>query len=165
YGAISVYADTNLAVRGAAWSLLRWSADQYAGSTSSIAPFTRALVAGPDTGVANLVAHTGASIDSLMAGWLMANVADDAGLTDLSDRFTYKSWDMTSAEQGINGGQYPLSLISLKADSARVDTVSSTAAQYYIVSSNSSAIVLGALASDGTPLSFAGARLYILRVQ
>ena len=165
YGAISVYADTNLAVRGAAWSLLRWSADQYANSTNSIAPFTRALVAGPDTGLDNLVARAGAPVDSLMAGWLVANVADDAGVTDLPVRFTYKSWDMTSAEEGINNGQYPLPLLSLKADSARVDTVSSTAAQYYIVSSSSSPIVLGAVATDGTPLSFAGARLYILRVQ
>ena len=137
----------------------------YANSTNSIAPFTRALVAGPDTGLDNLVARAGAPVDSLMAGWLVANVADDAGVTDLPVRFTYKSWDMTSAEEGINNGQYPLPLLSLKADSARVDTVSSTAAQYYIVSSSSSPIVLGAVATDGTPLSFAGARLYILRVQ
>lgn len=166
-GAISQYADTNLAVRGAAWSLLRWSADQYAGGTS-IAPFTRALVAGPDTSTVNLATVAGVPFDTLMAGWLVATFAGGDGIAGLAPRYTFLSWDMRNVQEGlvVNNGKYPLKVTSLSPSTAPADTISSAAGAYFTVSApTGGSAVIGALTSAGAALTFPGARLYILRTQ
>ena len=76
----SKMADTSLATRGAAWALLRYAADNYSGSNPR--DLTRKLAAGPDTGVANLTAATGASIDTLVAGWLVSMITQFLDVKD-----------------------------------------------------------------------------------
>ena len=104
----SALADTSLAVRGAAWALVRYAADQYAPG-GDIKAFTRALSAGPDTGVVNLTKRIGGvSFDSLAAGWLIANFADDAGIPNLSAKYTYKTYNMRDATRAATSAQNPL---------------------------------------------------------
>lgn len=163
-GATSGHADTSLAVRGAAWSLLRYSADQYA--HGNVAAFTRALVAGPDTGVANLAARTGTSFDSVVAGWLPALYASDDSIANLAARYTFTSWDLRSIEAAVSNGAFPLAATTLSTGNTAVGTVSSAAANYYVVGVPASeAVVLGELAPNGGRVTFAGARLYIVRLR
>lgn len=90
----SALTDTSLADRGAAWALLRYTADQYA-PNNNVRGFVKSLVPGPDTGVANLRNHAGGvSFDTLVAGWLVANYADDNGIANLASKYTYKTYDM-----------------------------------------------------------------------
>ncbi|HEY7893299.1 MAG TPA: hypothetical protein VIC24_00215 [Gemmatimonadaceae bacterium] len=163
-GATSTHADTSLAVRGAAWSLLRYSADHYAGG--NVAAFTRALVAGPDTGVANLVARTGTSFDSVAAGWLPSLYTSDDSISGLPARYTYLSWDIRSIEAAVNSGTFPLVASTLSAGNTASGSVSSAAANYYVVGVPASGtVLLGELTSNGGPVTYAGARLYIVRLR
>src|SRR5256885_12505603 len=54
FSPMSKMADTSLATRGAAWAIVRYAADNY--SNGDPRALTRALAAGPDTGVKNFVA-------------------------------------------------------------------------------------------------------------
>lgn len=163
-GATSGHADTSLAVRGAAWSLLRYSADQYA--HGNVAAFTRALVAGPDTGVANLVARAGTSFDSVTAGWLPALYTSDDSISNLPDRYTFLSWNIRSIEAAVNMGTFPLVAPTVSAGNAAPGTVSSAAANYYIVGvPGSGGVLLGELSPNGGPVTYPGARFYLVRLQ
>lgn len=164
-GATSNHADTSLAVRGAAWSLLRWSADHYA--AGNVAAFTRALVAGPQTGVANLVARAGVPFDSITAGWLPALYLDGSSVA-VPARYSFSSWNIRNAELGLadNNGVFPLGAPALSTSGTTTDSVGAAAANYYTVSVPASgSTVLGELDPAGGPVTFAGARLYIVRVQ
>lgn len=163
-GATSGHADTSLAVRGAAWSLLRYSADQYA--KGNVAAFTRALVAGPDTGVANLVARTGTSFDSVSAGWLPALYTSDDSISNLAPRYTFLSWNMRSIEAAVNQGVFPLVASTVSAGNAAPGTVSSATANYYLVGVPASGgVLLGELAPNGGAVTYPGARFYLVRLQ
>jgi len=163
-GATSGHADTSLAVRGAAWSLLRYSADQYA--NGNVAAFTRALVAGPDTGVANLVARAGTSFDSVTAGWLPALYTSDDSIANLPDRYMFLSWNIRSIEAAVNQGTFPLVATTVSAGNAAPGTVSSASANYYIVGVHAAGgVLLGELAPNGGPVTYPGARFYLVRLQ
>ena len=104
----SSLADTSLAVRGAAWALVRYTADHYAPG-GDIKAFMRALVAGPDTGVVNLTRRAGnIPFDSLNVGWLVANFADDAGIPNLPAKYTYKTYNMRDATRFATNAQNPI---------------------------------------------------------
>lgn len=163
-GATSSHADTSLAVRGAAWALLRWSADHYASTT--VAAFTHALVAGPDTGVANLVARTGVPFDSLMAGWAVANYTSDAGIAGLATRYTYTSWNLRSVEAAVNQGVFPLAPLALAVNTGYSRATASAAADYFLVSLGSaSSVLVGEVSVTGAPVTYTGARIYVVRLQ
>ena len=118
-GPTSESADSSLAVRGAAWSLLRYTADHYAPG-GDIKAFLRSLMPGPDTGVVNLRSKaSNVQFDSLIAGWLVANAADDAGIAGLSPRYTYKTYNMRSNVSRVNtpSQTYPLAVTPLSAAS------------------------------------------------
>lgn len=163
-GATSGHADTSLAVRGAAWSLLRYSADHYA--QGNVPAFTRALVAGPDTGVANLVARAGTSFDSVSAGWLPALYTSDDSISNLADRYTFLSWNIRSIEAAVNQGVFPLVAPTVSAGNTAPGTVSSATANYYLVGVPASgSVLLGELATNGGPVTYPGARFYLVRLQ
>jgi hypothetical protein len=162
-GATSSRVDS-LAVRGAAWALLRWTADHYAGG--NVASFTRALVAGPEVGVANLAARADAPFDTLMVGWMVANVASDAGIPNLDPRYTYTSWNMRDIEQAANNGVYPLSLTPLTDGQVLTRTTDAAAGDYFQLSiAQAASAIIGEVSVTGEPVTYNGARLYILRTQ
>ena len=83
---------------GSAWSLLRWSIDQYASSESA---FLKALVQDPAlTGVANLEARTGRRYPSLVADWLLASQLD--GVSAPAPQFGIPSWNTRDIFAGMN---------------------------------------------------------------
>ncbi|MGI8499334.1 MAG: hypothetical protein ACR2OG_17315 [Gemmatimonadaceae bacterium] len=163
-GATSKHADVDLSVRGAAWSLVRWTTDQF--GAADVPSFTRRLVAGPDTGVSNLTARAGMPFDSLIAGWLLANVVSDQGVPNLSSRYTYLSWNFRSALPPINSGIYPL-LVTDLLPSVPVGTATPSASgDYFRVTSapSTSSTVVRITAPGGGAIATAGARLYIVRL-
>ncbi len=151
-----------LADRGAAWALLRYTADHYAGS--DVAAFTRALVGGPETSVTNLTTRAGVPFDSLMVGWMVANYADDLGIAGLSPKYTYRSWNFRSASSGINGGVFPLRVSDINPGFTATVSLLSGTGVYYRRISTSAPGTFSMTAPGGSPLTAAGARLYVLRV-
>ncbi|MEP6690604.1 MAG: hypothetical protein ABJD07_05570 [Gemmatimonadaceae bacterium] len=163
-GATSKRADVSLAVRGAAWSLLRYSADQYSGG--DVASFTRRLVAGPDSGVSNLSKRAGVSFDEIVQGWLPANFTSGLTIPGLPARDTYASWDMRSAVSAISGGVYPL-LVTTITDGFTTSTKSvSAAGGYYRLTSAgaSPAMFVKVRAPGGTTVADPNARVIIVRL-
>ena len=84
---ISAHADENLSSRGAAWAILRYSADNY--SNGDPRALTRKLAAGPDTGVLNFTLATGVPIDTLVSGWLVSMYADHLGIPGLDAKWCW----------------------------------------------------------------------------
>ena len=163
-GATSTHADTSLAVRGAAWALLRWSADHY--DSGNLPAFTRALVAGPQTGVANLTARAGVPFDSLMAGWMVANFADNGGVPSLASRYTYTSWNIRNVEAAVNKGAFPLVAKQVASGESASGTAPSAGGSYYLLSTSAQErTLIGQLDTAGGTVTYTGARLYILRLQ
>jgi hypothetical protein len=162
-GATSEHADTSLSVRGAAWALLRWSADQY--GDDNLPAFTRSLVSGPEIGVANLAKRAGVPFDSLMAGWMVANFADNYGIPDLATRYSYRSWDIRNVEAAVNQGVFPLVPTQLAAGQSTTGKAPSAGGSYFIVwTTASDRTIIGALDPAGGNVRYKGARLYIVRV-
>lgn len=93
-----VAVDSTAAFYGAAWWLLRWAADQ---SGATDASFFRALVAGPQTGIDNVVARTGRQWGDLLGDWWLASAVDDlAGLVPQRAALTEPSWNLRDVFAG-----------------------------------------------------------------
>ncbi len=94
---------------GSAWSLLRWTIDQYAGSESD---FLKALVQEPRrTGIANLEARAGHPFPEMLADWSLAlALDDDAGLAPERPQLAFPSWNLPSVFAGLHAAdpqRYP----------------------------------------------------------
>ena len=168
---MSFLADTSLAARGAAWALLRYTADHYA-PNGNIKAFTRALAGGPNTGVNNLVTRAGGiSFDTLAAGWMVANYADDVGIPNLPAKYTYKTYDMRSNIARVNqNGAYPLPVQDLSGSGVVISnlTARSGSGNYFRFTraAGGPARSFRFLNPDGTTaVNFAGAALIVLRSQ
>ncbi len=159
---VSTRAAFELAPRGAAWALVRFAADQYGGANQRA--FTRALVAGPQVDVANLVARTGVPFEKLLQGFLMASYGDVAPAS-VGPTFRFASWNMRDVMESLNGGVYPLRLASFPADA--VTRSLSGSGNYFFVSRAPRAepATFRMLAPDGQPIAFAGARVYVARLR
>jgi hypothetical protein len=157
--------DGNLSDGGAAWALLHYTADQYAGG--NLAAFTRRLVTGPDSGLGNLTSKAGnIPFDSLMAGWMVAMYADGLGIPGLSARYTFQSWNFRDAETGLSGS-YPLQVSAL-GNAVDLTTTAHAGSGTYSRLTNATTTpptVFRLVSPAGNPLTFGGARLYILRTQ
>jgi hypothetical protein len=159
---ISSRAGTDLAPRGAAWALLRYTADQYAPGNARA--FFRRLVAGPKTSVTNLVQHAGVPFDQIISGWLIANYTDNLGVSGLDPRYSYVSWNMRDAVAGAIGGNYPLRVQSPGAPF--LTTAQSGSGVYFLAQRAAGAPVatFRMLSASGGNVGFAGARVYVVRV-
>ena len=161
---ISSRADRDLAPRGAAWALLRYTADQFAPGNARA--FFRQLVAGPKTGVTNLVQHAGVSFDQIIGGWLIANYADNLGIPNLDARYSYTSWNIRDAVAGARQAQtYPL---PTPAPGVSVTTTAQSGSGVYFLAPRT----IGAPTSTfrmldpgGGNVGFEAARVYVVRVQ
>jgi hypothetical protein len=166
-------ADTSLAVRGAAWALLRYTADHYSPG-GDVKAFIRALVPGPDTGVVNLTRRAGnVPFDTLDAGWLVANYADDLGIPNLPAKYTYKTYNMRDAVRGASNSPNPIfplspTLISGSGFAVTGVSVRSGSGWYYSFfrGAGDAARSFRFLNNDlATAASFFGANLILLRTQ
>ena len=159
---ISGRAAFELAPRGAAWALVRFAVDQFGGTNPR--GFTRALVAGPQTDVANLVARTGIAFEQLLPRFLVASYGD-VGSPSASATFRFASWNMRNVMESLNGGIYPLRQASFPSDA--ITRSLSGSGNYYVVSRGPRAepATFRMLSPDGNPVSFAGARVYVVRLR
>jgi hypothetical protein len=157
---ISSKAVSELAPRGASWALLRYAMDQYGGTTPST--FTRALVTGPQVDVANLEARSRVSFTELLPGYLIAATGDTAAV---STRYRFTSWALRDAMSGLNGGLFPLRTTVMPADVAT--QTRSGSGTFYTLSRPpaSSAFTFRMRTESGAPVSFNGARAYLVRLR
>jgi len=82
------------------WSLVRYVADRYAPSDTA---FLRALTNSTNTGVTNLAAVAGVSLDQMLGGWGLALFADDyPGLTSPSADIQFPTWNLRDIYSGLN---------------------------------------------------------------
>jgi hypothetical protein len=176
FSPLSKDADTSLAVRGAAWAILRYAADNY--SSGAPRTFTRALVAGPDTGLKNFNAATKAPVDTIVAGWLVSMFADNftPAIAGINAKYQYASYNFRSVmgpvARSVLGNQtivYPLTVTPIGSGSDNfLATNRSGTGTYYrlIVAAGAGAKNVKVLDSSGTnPATFVGLHVYVLRLQ
>jgi len=165
---ISDGAAENLSSRGAAWALVRYAADNF--SSGNPRAFTLALVAGPDTGISNFNRRTVAPLDTVLAGWLVANYADDlAGVPVPNARTQYRSFNMRDIMPRVSGGVFPLKIETLGGGTASLPGKNRTGSgTYYMLSvaANAGAKNVKVLNQGGASLvSYAGAHVYVYRIR
>jgi len=164
---ISDRAAENLSSRGAAWALVRYAADNFSGSNPPA--FTRRLVAGPDTGITNFNRATAAPLDTVLAGWLVANYADDFGVPITNARTQYRSFDMRSVMPPVSGGAYPLKVQPVGSGTASLSGTNRTGSGTYYtlsVTANAGAKNVKVLNQGETAVvSYPGAHVYVLRIR
>jgi hypothetical protein len=174
FSPMSGMADTSLAVRGAAWAIVRYGADNY--SNGLPRAFTRALVAGPDTGVTNFVAATKSPIDTVVKGWLVSMYADHLGIAGLDPKYQYRSYNFRSvmppvAKAVLNQqvASYPLQIQSVGSGSDNISAMNRSGTGSYFrltVAAGAGAKNVKVLNTTGTAnASFTGEHIYVLRVQ
>ena len=173
YSPTSDLADTSLATRGAAWALVRYAADNY--SNSDPRTFTRKLVAGPDTGVTNFSKVAAAPMDTLVKKWLVSMYADHLGISGLDATYQWRSYNLQSvmppvAKSVLNQQTptYPLFVQSIGSGSDNIAATNRSGSGTYYrlnVPANSGAKNVKVLDTSGNVASFAGERVYVLRVQ
>ena len=173
YGPFMKMADTSLAVRGAAWAIVRYAADNY--SNGNPRALTRTLAAGPDTGVKNFTAATKASVDTLVKGWLVSMYADHLGIAGLDPKYQYKSYNFRSVMPPVarsvlnqSTASYPLAVQSIGSGSdSFTGTNHSGSGTYYrlTVSSGAGAKTVKIVDAQGNNANFLGEHVYVLRVQ
>lgn len=161
---ISARNKDQLAPRGASWAFLRYAVDQF--SNGAARAFTKALAAGPQTDVANLLARApGTQFDQMITGWLVANYADGLSIGGLPSRYGYLSWNIRDAMSNVNQGTFPL-LINQFPGPYATQALSSSGNYFEISRSNSSSTVqVKMAASGGAALTSDYATLTILRKQ
>ena len=173
FAPFSKMADTSLAVRGAAWAIVRYAADNY--SNADPRALTRKLAAGPDTGVKNFAAVAGAPIDTLVKGWLVSMYADHLAIANLPAKYQYRSYNFRSvmppvakAVLGQATATYPLRVQSIGSGSDNItgQNRSGTGTYYRLtVAAGASAKNVKVLDTSGSNASFVGEHVYVLRVQ
>jgi hypothetical protein len=163
---ISSAAGENLSSRGAAFALIRYAADNF--SNSDPRAFTRRLAAGPDTGITNFNRATGAPLDTVLAGWLVANYADDlAGVPVVNARTQYRSYNLRSVMPPVSADVFPLKVEAVGGTSSVSGTNRTGTGTYYrlTVAANAGARNVKVTDANGAVVSFAGAHVYVLRTQ
>ena len=161
---VSVQNRAQLAPRGASWALLRYSIDHY--SNGAARAFTRALAAGPQTDVANLLARSKtAQFDQIISGWLVANYADGLSINGIASRYGYMSWNMRSVMEGVSSGVFPL-VVGPFPGTYSTQALSSSGNYFRLARTSSSPQVqLKVQAPDGTNLTSEYPTVVIVRTK
>ncbi|HJU76087.1 MAG TPA: Ig-like domain-containing protein [Gemmatimonadaceae bacterium] len=158
-------AATELAPRGAGWALVRYAIDRH--SNNNARAFTRALVRGPQTNVANLMARIGSGLSfaQFLGNWMVTNFADHQSLTNVPATYNYVGWNMRSAMTQYNNNAFPLTVNQLVGAASTL--VISGSGAYFRVSKGAggSASTVAMQTPTGTAVDFSGARLTLLRTQ
>jgi hypothetical protein len=174
FSPLSKDADTSLAVRGAAWAIVRYGADNF--SAGLPRTFTRALSVGPDTGVTNFTAAAKAPLDTVVKGWLVSMYADHLGIAGLDAKYQYRSYNFRSVMPPVaksvlsqTVAAYPLRIQSIGsgADNVSAKNLSGTGSFFRLtVAAGAGAKNVKILDQAGAnAASFSGEHVYVLRVQ
>lgn len=156
-------AGSQLAPRGAAWMLLRYASDFHSGG--NMKSFLRRVVGGPDVGLRNLLQHSGgAQFDDLLSGWLISQFTDGLNIPGLPARYNMTSWAVRDAMAGANNNVFPLLVTPLPAN---IETKSISGSGNYFRLTRVGAspqTTFRMTAASGSMVSFAGARVYVVRI-
>lgn len=159
----SAKARNQLAPRGAGWMFLRYVTDHF--SNNNAKGFLRALVKGPDIGTRNLLQHAStAQFDELVRGFLVSQYVDDLGIPGLDTRLTMRSWQVRSVMSGVSNNQFPLLVNDLPGN---VSTQSLSGSGNYFRLTSPLPLpetTFRMTAPNGGPVSFAGAQVYVVRL-
>jgi hypothetical protein len=164
-------AATSLAVRGAAWSLLRYTADWF--SNNNPRSLTKKLAAGPDTGVANLTKQARAPLDTLLAHWLITLYTDHRTIPGLNAKYNYRSYEFRPilaalrVQTGVDP-KYPLPIgvLGSGTSSIRADVASTSAAYFVTTDQGAGARTVKVLNhTTGAPAMDPNGRVYVVRLQ
>lgn len=160
---ISAKARDQLAPRGAGWMFLRYVTDHF--SAGNARSFLRKLVAGPDVGLANVLQHAvGGQFDDMLSGFLVSQFADGLNVPNIAPRYTVLSWDVRSVMTGASNNVFPLLVKPLPAT---ITTQSLSGSGNYFRLTSPAPLpetTFSMRAPNGSPVSFTGARVYVLRV-
>ncbi|HEY4672219.1 MAG TPA: hypothetical protein VIG78_09155, partial [Gemmatimonadaceae bacterium] len=172
YSPMSKLADTSLATRGAAWAIVRYAADNY--SNADPRALTRALAAGPDSGLKNFLAAVKAPVDTVVKGWLVSMYADHLGIANLDAKYQYRSYNFRSlmppvARSVLNQqtASYPLLVQSIGSGTDNISSTNRSGSGTYYrlsVTGGAGAKNVKILDASGKPASFPGEHIYVLRV-
>ena len=123
-------AGDSLATRGAAWSLLRYVADQ----SSSDGDIWSKLVNNTSVGLANLQSVLGRDVAPVVRDWMVSLALDDVAGAPASAQ--QKSWNWRSIYGGAGGvaGLYPLSVTPMGNATSYTGTVVAGGAAFYKLS-------------------------------
>lgn len=173
FSPMSKDADTSLAVRGAAWAIVRYAADNF--SNGEPRKLTQVLAIGPDTGVKNFTAATKSPVDTLVKGWLVSMYADHLGIAGLPAQYQYRSYNFRSVMPPVAKSvlsqavaTYPLKVQSVGSGSDNISgTNRSGSGTYYrlSVAAGAGAKNVKILDTSGNAANFSGEHVYVLRVQ
>ena len=158
-------AATELAPRGAGWALLRYAIDRH--SNNNARAFTRALVRGPQTNVANLMARIGSGLtfDQFLGNWLITSYADHQAISGLPQTFNYVGWNMRGAMTQFNSNTFPLTVNALSGTFTTLFISGSGAYFRLNKAAGGAASTVAMQAPGGIPLDVSGARLTLVRTQ
>lgn len=152
-------ASSSLAVRGAAWSLLRNTADKYSGA--DVASFTMKLETSGKVGVPNFVNAAGQDFTALIGSWAVANVYSSLGATGT---LSYASYDFKSLLSGFAPTAPPRLTAGIHTNST---LISADARNFQVMTSGASTPqTIHLVAASGTGAAvIPTSRLYVLRIQ
>jgi hypothetical protein len=161
--------EGSLAAFGAGWAFLRYIVDWFSGNAPRT--LTQQLVAGPDTGLVNLTATTGAPLDTLLSRWLVTMYTDGQSIPGLGAQYNYRSYnlrDILSAlclDPNCSGPQYlPVTALGSANTSVTVGIPSSSADYFTVGDVGSGARTIHILEPGGSSSTFVYGRLYVIRV-
>ena len=158
-------AATELAPRGAGWSVVRYAIDRH--SNNNARAFTRALVRGPQINIANLMARVGSGLgfSQFIGNWMVTNFADHQNVAGLPATFNYVGWNMRSTMTQFNANAFPLTVNPLSGSVTTL--VISGSGAYFRLSKGAGGgtSTVAMQAPGGIPVDFSGARLTLVRTQ
>jgi hypothetical protein len=153
-----------LAPRGAAWMLLRYTSDFH--SAGNMKLFLRRVVGGPDIGLRNLLQHAnGAQFDDLLSGWLISQFTDGLNIPNLPARYQMNSWAVRDVMTGSNTTNvFPL-LVTPLPNSISTKSISGSGNYFRLTRVGASPQTTFRMqATSGSAVGFQGARVYVVRI-
>ncbi|MGH7713093.1 MAG: hypothetical protein ACREOG_17515, partial [Gemmatimonadaceae bacterium] len=126
-----------------------------------------ALVRGPQTNVANLMARVGSGVtfDQFLGNWLVTNFTDHEAVSGLPSTYNYVGWNMRGTMTTYNNGTFPLMVNPLTGTFTTLFISGSGAYFRLNRSAGGSASTVAMQAPGGLPLDISGARLTLVRTQ
>ena len=163
-------AAANLASRGAEWALVRYVADWF-NTGGDPRTLTRALAAGPDTGVVNLVKAAGVPLDTILARFLVTLYTDHQPYMANGSPYSYKSYYLRDIVTGTligneqSAGYLPTGQVGNGTTTLTAKVPPSSAAYFRTSLSTGGARTIRITDSSGNPTADPNGRVYVVRVQ
>ena len=163
-------AAANLASRGAEWALVRYVADWFntGGDPRTV---TKKLVAGPDTGVVNLVNATGVPLDTILARFVVTLYTDHATYLPTGSPYSFKSYNFKQLVTGTligletSSSYLPVGAIGIGSTTLAANLPASSGAYFLTSLTNGGMREIQINNAGGVSATDPNGRVYIVRVK